>query len=132
MELIEQYEKMIDVRMKLKDIVEHFEKENLNPPEKCHKMVAIVNNKIFSTITMEEYDKLTQFTAEHCGVGPHVMSMCKTLSYNSLLIEWYIPITAISHMVEISKSNVDNFVKETFVYLKISSTVIYDHRRNVS
>jgi len=132
MALIDQYEKKIDARMRLKDILEYYEKENLTPSEECHKMVAIVKDKIFSTITKEEYDELRQFTSKQCGVEPYVISLSKVLAYDSILIEWFIPVTAMSYMVEMAKQNVDSFAKATFLYLKISSTVIFDYRSNVS
>jgi len=132
MELIDQYEKKLDAKMKLKDILEHYEEENLTPPEEYHKMVAIINNKLFSTITKKEYEELKQFISEHCGVEPYVMSLSRVSPYDSLLLEWFVPATVISHMVEVAKSNIVSFTKATFVYLKISSTVIFDHRSNVS
>ena len=49
-----------------------------------------------------------------------------------IIIEWFIPNNAVSCMIEIAKSNVRTFPKKIFQYLKISSTVIFDHRNNVS
>ena len=132
MELIDQYENKIDARMKLEHIYEHYKKEDLTPPEEYHKMVAIISNKVFSTITKEEYDDLRQFTAEYCGVYPCVMSLSNVSPFNSLLLEWFISSNAVQYMVEISKRNVVNFTNAAFVFLKISSTVIFDHRSNVS
>ncbi|XP_065902347.1 uncharacterized protein [Dysidea avara] len=130
MELIDQYENKIDARMKLEHIYEHYKKEDLTPPEEYHKMVAIISNKVFSTITKEEYDDLRQFTAEYCGVYPCVMSLSNVSPFNSLLLEWFISSNAVQYMVEISKRNVVNFTNAAFVFLKISSTVIFDHRSN--
>jgi len=129
---IDKYERKTNAKMKLKDIYQHCQEENVTPPEEYHKMVAIVDKKIFSAITMEEYDELRQFIAKSCGVKPCVMSLSKVSPFDSILLEWFIPITAVSHMVEISKCNVNNFISAALLYLKISSTVIFDHRSNVS
>ena len=131
MRLIDQYEKKIDVQMKLKEIYIHCEEEHQSLPQGYHKMVAIVNNKMFSTITIEEHDKLKQFISRHCGVETYVMSPSKVLEYSSVLLEWLIPITAVAHMVEVSQRNVDEFTREAFMFLKISSKVIFDYRNIV-
>ena len=41
-------------------------------------------------------------------------------------------INAVSYMIETAENNVHRFTKEIFMYLKILSTVIFDHRDNVS
>ena len=132
MKLIDQYEKKIDVKMKLEDIFKHCEKENTILPEGFHKMVAIIKGKIFSAITEEEYDELTQFVSKQCGVYPYLMTLWKVSPFNSIVLEWIIPFTAVSFMVETSKKNINLFAEETFLYLKISSTVIFNHRNDVS
>jgi len=132
MSLIDQYEKKIDAQMKLEEIYVHCGKEKQSLPQGYDKMVAIVNNKMFSTITKGEHDKLKQFISRHCGVEPYVMSPSKVLQYSSVLLEWLIPVTAVSHMVEVSQRNVAHFSLESFIFLKISSIVIFDYRSNVS
>ena len=132
MRLIDQYEKKIDAKMKLEDIFKHCEKENTTLPEGFHKMVAIIKGKIFSTITKEEYDELTQFVSKQCGVYPYLLTLWKVSPFNSIVLEWIIPFTAVAFMVETSKKNINLFAKETFLYLKISSSVILNHRNDVS
>jgi len=105
--------------------------ESTNIPQDYHKMVTIVN-KIFSSITKEEYDELKQFISQHCGVEPYVMSpFSKASPFSSIIIEWFVPIKAVSYMIETANSNIHKFNKKKFLYLKISSTVIFDHRDNV-
>jgi len=119
-------------KMKLQQIQEHCLQERSKFPNGYHNMVAIVNDKIFSSITKEEYDELKQFISQHCGVEPYVMSpFSKASPFSSIVIEWLIPFNAVSHMIETAKNNVNKFNKENFLYLKISSTVIFDHRNNV-
>ena len=131
--LLHTFKMKVDIKMKLQQIHEHCLNESQQFPEEYHKMVAIVDNKIFSAITKKEYDELRQFIAEHCGVEPYVMSpFSKASSFNSIVIEWFIPTAAISYMVQIAEANIDSFSENTFVYLKISSTVIFDHRSSVS
>jgi len=132
MSLIEQYEKKNDAQMKLEEIYVHCVEENESLPQGYDKMVAIVNNKMFSTITIGEHDRLKQFISRHCGVEPYVLSPSKVLQYSSVLLEWHIPTTAVSHMVEVSQRNITDFTIEGFMFLKISSKVIFDYRNNVS
>ena len=127
--LIKQYEQKLDCRMKLQEIYDCCCKQaDHDLPEGYEEMVAIISNKLFYSITKEEYDKLKQFTSKHCGVKPYVLLPFKRASSSSLLIVWSIPSTAVSYMILMATANVHNFINETFVYLKISSFVIIDQR----
>jgi len=118
--------------MKLQQMHEYCLQEKKEIPEGYHKMITIVNKK-YSSITKEEYDDLKKFFSQHCGVESYVMSpFSKAFPFNSIVIEWFIPVHAVSYMIETVKNNIDKFNKEIFLYLKISSTVIFDHRNNVS
>ena len=128
MKLIDQFEKKIDARMKLQDIYKHCEEENTTLPDGYDKMVAIINNKLFSTITRKDFDELTQFFSDQCGVYPFVMSLWKVSPFNSIVLEWLVPTTAVAHMVDNSLKNVDVFIMKSCLCLKISSKIIFDHR----
>ncbi|XP_065902173.1 uncharacterized protein [Dysidea avara] len=131
LESLEKFQIKIDIKMKLQEIYEHCLKESSKFPEGYHKMVAIVDKKIFSSITKEEYDELKQFISQHCGVEPYVMSpFSKVSPFSSVVFEWFIPVNAVSYMIETAKNNIHKFTKEIFLYLKISKTVIFDHRDN--
>ena len=130
--MIDQYERKINAQMKLKEIYLNCEQKNQTLPQGYDKMVAIVKNKMFLTITKEEHEKLKQFVSRYCGVMPYVITPSRVAHYNSVSLEWLIPITAVSYMIEVSQRNADEFTMEGFVYLKISSTVIFDYRSNVS
>jgi len=124
-------------KMKLQQIREHCVQESIKLPEGFpegyHKMVAIINDKIFSSITKEEYDELKQFISQHCGVEPYVMSpFSKASPFSSVVLEWLIPATSIPYMMQVAKQNINNFIKENITFLKIASTVILDNRLNVS
>jgi len=132
LKLLETFEQKIDATMKLKKIAEYYCEAAQHPPKGYYKMAAIVK-KDFSSITKKEYERLKQFTSQHCGVEPHVVTPFSTvLSVNSIKIEWFIPESVVSFMVLTAKSNVHEFRQETFVYLKVSSVMIFDDRNNVS
>ena len=132
LKLLQLFETKVYSKMKLQQLHEHCLQESVSFPEGYHKMVVIVN-KIFSDITKEEYDELKQFISQHCGVGPYVMSpFSKVSPFSSMVVEWFIPVNAVSYMIERAKNNVPKFTKGIFLYLKISKTVIFDHRDNVS
>ena len=131
-QLLDNYEKKIYIQMKLQDIHEHCQQQKQNLPEGHHKMVAIVKNKIFSQITLEEYKELKDFISKNCEVDPYVICPFINASVSSLLLEWLIPLTAVPHMIEMATINANVFITQNFVYLKISSTVIFDERNNVS
>ena len=129
--LLQLFETKVYSQFKLQQICEQVLQESSTFPEGYHKMIAIVE-KIFSSITKEEYDELKQFISQHCGVEPYVMSpFSKASPFSSVVFEWFISISAVSYMIERAKSNVTKFTKEIFLYLKISSTVIFDNRNNV-
>lgn len=118
-------------QIKLHEIQAQLPPEGSKISEGYEKMIAIVD-KIFSEITMEEYDELKQFIADHCGVEPYVVSpFLKAHSFFSVAIEWSIPAKAISYMTDAAKINAQKFCEEKFMYLKISTTVIFDYRDNV-
>ena len=129
---IKKFEIKISSKMKLKQIFEHCKQKDDEFPKEYHKVVAIVEYKIFSNITLEEYRVLKHFVSEHCGVENYVISPFVKASSSSLILEWYIPITAVDHMIEVASSNKSNFTGNCFVFLKISSSVIFDHRDMVS
>ena len=60
-EMVNQYEKKFYSKMKLQEIHEHCKQNRQIVPTGYHKMVAIVENKIYSRITKEEYDELKIF-----------------------------------------------------------------------
>ena len=131
--LLRLFETKVYSKMKLQQLHEHSLQGSVYIPEGYHKMITIVD-KIFSDITKEDYDELKEFISQYCGVEPYVMSPFSTVSpFNSMVIEWFIPVNAVSYMIKTAKNNVHMFTKEyIFLYLKISSTVIFDHRNNVS
>ena len=131
-QLLVQYEKKIYIQMKLQDIYHQCQPKKHNLPEGFHKMVAIVQDKIFSQITLEEYKELKDFIALHCKVEPYVISPFTKVGVSSVLLEWMVPLTAVPHMIEMATKNANVFITQEFVYLKISSTVIFDKRDNVS
>ena len=89
LKLLQLFESKIFSKFKLQQMSTQVSQDSTPFPDNYHKMVAIVD-KIFSSITKEEYDELKQF-----------------------------------------KNNVHKFTKMIFLYLKISSEVIFDHRENV-
>ena len=128
-QLLDQYEEKIYTQMKLQDIYEYCQQQKHDLPEGYHKMVAIVQNK---QITLEEYKELKDFISKNCKVESYVISPFNKASVSSLLLEWWIPLTAVPHMIEMATINANVFITQNFVYLKISSTVIFDKRKNVS
>ena len=131
-QLLDNYEKKIYIQMKLQHIYELCQQQKQNLPEGYHKMVTIIQDKIFSQITLEEYKELKDFISKNCEVDPYVISPFTKASVSSLLLEWWIPLTAVPHMIEMATINANVFITQNFVYLKISSTVIFDKRNNVS
>ena len=129
-ELLGKFESKIDCQMKLEQIFEQCKKQKQEIPKGFDKMVAIVNKK-YSRITKEEYDQLKCFIAEHCGVESYVLSPFLNMSPSSLLLEWLVPSTAITHMVETATKNRHIFIKQSFVFLQISTTVVLDIKNEV-
>ena len=130
--LLKNYEVKVNSKMKLQQINEYCKEKGFGFSEEYHKIVAIVDEKIFSDITLEEYRVLKHFVCGHCGVEDYIIPPFIKASSSSLVLEWYIPVTAIVHMIAIASSNRENFTKNCFVYLKISLSVILDHRDMVS
>ena len=131
-ELIHQYEMKIYSEIKLQDIHEHCKQESKDLPEGYHKMVAIVKNRSFFHITFGEYKELKEFILQHCKVEPYVISPFDGLGFGSLLLEWFVPLTAVPHMIEMATMNANVFIEQNFMFLKISSKIIFDKRDNVS
>jgi len=128
---LEVYGEKLDSKMKLQDIYEYCMTEQHELPEGFDKMVAIVTNKNFFTITLEEYEQLKHFISQHCGVEPYVMLPSFKASTSSLLLEWYIPCSAVVLMKKNAIANLDILIAEGVIYLKLSATVIFDKRNNV-
>ena len=130
--LLKKFQVKVNSEMKLQQIYEHCKQKGFEFSEEYHKIVAVVNDKIFSDITLEEYHVLKHFVSEQCGVEDYVISPFIKASSSSLILEWYIPVTAVNHMITIGSNSEDKFVKNCIVYLKISSIVILDYRDIVS
>ena len=130
--LIRNFQVKVNSEMKLQQIYEHCKQKGFECSEEYHKIIAIVDDKIFSDITLEEYRVLKHFVSKQCGVEDYVISPCIKASSSSLILEWYIPVTAVDHMIEVASSNKSNFNENRFLYLKISSSVILDNRDMVS
>ena len=130
--MLKKFEIKINSEFKLQQIYKQCKQKALKFPTEYHKFVAIINDKIFSEITDKDYDALKHFVSEQCGVEDYVISPVTKIAISSLILEWYIPTTAVAHMIKIALSNKVNFAKNCFVYLKISSTLILDHRDTVS
>lgn len=130
--LIEQYEKKLYSQIKLKEIQEFCKQECTSLPRGYHKMVAIVQEKSFLSITLEEYNEIKAFILQNCKVEPYIISPFIKASVSSLLLEWLIPSSAVSHMIKMATDNSKEFIVQNFVLLKISSMKIFDKRDNVS
>ncbi|XP_065901976.1 CARD- and ANK-domain containing inflammasome adapter protein-like isoform X2 [Dysidea avara] len=128
--MLSQYEQKLYSQMKLQQIYDHCIQENQDVPEGYDIMVAIVHDKIFSRITKEEYDQLKEFIAQHCGVKSYVIPPFHKAAKSSLVLEFIIPVTAVSHMVETATRNSALFLENGFVYLRIAMTMIFDKRNN--
>ena len=129
-ELLGKFESKIDCQMRLEQIFEECKKHKEEIPKGFNKMVAIVNKK-YSRITKEEYDQLKRFITEHCGVESYVLSPFLNMSSSSLLLKWLVPSTAITHMVETATKNKNIFIKESFVFLQIATTVVLNIKNEV-
>ena len=129
--LLAKYEEKIDAKMKLKEIHKYCENKK-EFPEGYHKMVAITRNKLFSDITKEEYDEIKNFVSQYCGVESYAISPFIKASSSSLILEWYIPGAAVAYMIEAASVNKQLFIDHGFVYLKITTSVIFDERDTVS
>jgi len=128
LQLLQLFEIKTYSKIKLQQISMQFSQGSTQFPDSYYKMVAIVD-KIFSSITKEEYDELKQFISQHCGVEPYVMSpFSKASPFSSVVFEWFIPVSAVPYMIKSAKNNVQQFTNSLFLYLKISSEVIFDHR----
>ena len=114
-EILGKFQSKIDCQMKLEEIFEECKKQKQELPKGFDKMVAIVNKK-YSGITKEEYDQLKCFIVEHCGVESYVLSPFLNMSPPSLLLEWLVPSTAITHMVETATKHKHIFIKESFIF----------------
>jgi len=130
-EMLDQYEQKLCSEMKLQEIYDYCVQEKQEIPEGYDKMIAIVQNKIFSRITKMEYDQLKEFIAEHSGVKSYCIPPMQKASESSLVLEFIIPVTAVPHMMETAMKNSDIFLENGFVYLRIAMTVIFDKRDNV-
>ena len=89
--LIKSFEVKVNSEMKLQQIYEHCKQKGFEFSEEYHKIVAVVNDKIFSDITLEEYHVLKHFVSEQCGVEDYVISPFIKASSSSLILQWYIP-----------------------------------------
>ena len=119
--LLAKYEERIDTKIKLKEIHEYCEKEN-DFPEGYHKMVAITR-KLPNEMTMGEYDGIKHFISQHCGVESYAITPFIKASSS---LEWYIPGAAVAHMIETASVNKQRFIDYGFIYLKITTNVIFD------
>ena len=129
--LLRNFEVKVNSKMKLQQIYEHCQQKSAEFSAEYHKIVAIVD-KIFSEITQNEYDLLKHFVSAQSGVENYVISPVTKITVSSLILEWYIPITVVAHMIKIASNNKINFIKNCFLYLKISSTLILECRDTVS
>ena len=130
-ELLSQYEQKLDSEMKLQHIYDHCKQENQAIPAGYYTMVAIIHGKIFSRITKMEHDQIKEFIAQYCEVNSYVIPPFHKAAKSSLVLEFIIPVTAVSHMVETATRNSAIFLENDFVYLRIAMTVIFDKRDNV-
>ena len=130
--LLENFRIKVNTEMKLQRIYDQCKQKGFIFSEEYHKIVAIVDDKIFSEITIKEYETLKQFVSAQCDVEDYVISPVTKITISSLILEWYIPVTAVAHMIKIASSNKVNFIKNCFLYLKISSTLILECRDTVS
>ena len=129
--MIQMYKTKVCSDIKLCHIYEQCKQEGCGVPDGYSKMTAIIKDRNFSDITLKQYDDLKQFISEHCGVESYVICpFCKAGSH-SLILEWYIPLTAVTEMVDTATKNIDVFITKGFVYLKIFQTRIFDKRNNV-
>ena len=129
-EILGKFQSKIDCQMKLEQIFEECKKHKQEVPTGYTKMVAIINKK-YSRITKEEYDQLKCFIAKHCGVESYVLSPFLNMLPSSLLLEWLVPSTAITHMVETATNNKNIFINKYFVFLQIATTVILDREKDI-
>ena len=72
--LIKKFELKVNSKIKLQQIYEYCKQKSVKLSEEYHKIVAIVNSKIFSDITLEEYHELKHFVSKQCGVEDYVIS----------------------------------------------------------
>ena len=131
--LLSQYKQSMVYTMKLQAIYECCKQQKCSLPEGYSEMVTIISDKNFYEITLKEYHELKDFTAKHCGVEPWFISpFVEASPLFSVLIKWHVPLIAVSHMIKKATENDKIFMEENFVYLKISSVIVFDKRDKVS
>ena len=130
--MLKKFDVKINSKLKLQQIYEQCKQNSFKFSAEYRKIAAVVDGKIFSEITQKEYDVLKHFVSEQCGVEDYVISPVATITISSLILEWYIPVTATAHMIKTALRNKVAFIANCFLCLKISSTLILDDRDIVS
>lgn len=126
-DMLENFKAKIDYQMKLKDIAE-YHRENKRPlPHGYYTMTAIVNQD-YSDITLEDRLKIENFITETLDI---IQPSIDVTESQSIKMVWYIPAIAKDSLCSKAFQCKEAFMLQSFLFLKISNTVIFDIRQEV-
>ena len=124
-ELLKKFKDKINYKMKLKDVHEHLKNNKMPIPRGYSKMVAILD-KDYSEVTLEEGLEIEEFVTECLGQSQpsEVNESC------SIEIMWYVSSAAVDILTSMAMQRKEEFLLESFLFLKIGENTVFDQRDN--
>jgi len=123
--MLEKFKSKVDYQMKLQYVFEHFRKNKRALPDGYYLMTAIIN-KDYSEITLEDGEKIETFVRDTLGVVQPCIDVSES---QSIEMTWYIPDIAVENLCSKAFEHKDAFILQSFLFLKIANTVIFDKRQ---
>ena len=90
--------------------------------------LCIVIDKPFKNITPKEYKKVKAYIRANLNIKAYTTARFIRMLYHSLHIEWLVTIQAVPHMIRTANQSKNEFLKEKFVFMKIGSEIVIDHK----
>ena len=90
--------------------------------------LCIVIDKPFKNITPKEYENVKAYLLDNLNVNAYTTARFIRMFYHSLHIEWLVTIQAVPHMIKTANQSKIEFLKEKFVFMKIGSEIVIDHK----
>ena len=123
--MLEKFKSKVDYQVKLQYVFEHFRKNKAELPAGYFVMMGIINRD-YSEITLEDGNKIECFVRDTLGVIQPCIDVNES---HSIEMTWYIPDIAVSSLCSKAFERKETFILQSFLYLKIAETVIFDERQ---
>ena len=121
------YQEFIASKMAMNIVSEIIPSDQL--PANIIKLYTVLE-KPYRHLTLRQYQDLKEYIFKTLNVKKYISLPYIRFFFDSLHIEWYVPVQAATHLIRMAQKNEENLIQNSVIILKINEHVVLDVTNN--